>query len=489
MGMIMGKRRILLDTRKVSSIEGSVTQQFWPAEKHGSPVLVGDKPWERFGVSIFGNVHQDQGRFRMWYMAWPEVPPRSNSSYVAYAESIDGIQWEKPELAIEPFAGSDRLYSATNLVNLVRTVPSVIIDPDEPDPTQRYKAGGYVGAARVLEERGKVYPGSGFYLAHSPDGLRWQDYPAEGPVGTPYDVGTFIRDVPRQRYLGTAKQIIRYNLLDRRSISVMSSQDCQQWTQPATILVADAVDDRIARDGGFHHAEFYGMGMEAYDDFLVGFVWVYWAALPLRPGYRHGMWGQMDCQLVYSYDGSYWFRTPNRQPFIPFGQKGDFDASQIITASRPVVVGDEVRLYYTGYAHEHAFYFDKQWQRRTDLDWDHPTQWNEHSISFARIKQDRYASLSTSSQGSFMVAHGPLDGNRLLVNARAPHGSVKARLLQADGSPIPGYGLDECQGFSGDHTGGELQWRGSPQVDLPLGQALTIQFVLDNADLFAYEFA
>jgi hypothetical protein len=476
----VGKRRILLDTRSVTATDGGITRRFWPAEKHPGPVLSGDRPWERFGVSIFGNVLRDQDRFRMWYMAWPDVPPSGNSSYVAYAESDDGIHWEKPALGIEPFAGD----LETNLVDLVRTVPSVILEPDEADPAKRYKAGGYIGAERVARERGRHYPGDGFYVAHSPDGLRWTDDAADRPIGTPHDVGTFIRDQPRGRYLGAVKQMLRPDLTLRRSIGMVSSEDFRHWTVPKTALVADALDDRMARERGFHHAEFYGMGLQSHEDFLVGFVWIFWVDPVLYPSSRHGvgvgMWGHMDCHLVYSYDGDFWYRTPDHRPFISLGQRGDFDGCQILTASCPVPVGDELWLYYTGYAHQHGFYLHKPWQNRPDIG-------HESAISIARIKRDRYASLSANGEGSFTVRHGVPDGRRLLVNARAPYGVVKAQVLDADGAPIDGFGVTDCTGFSGDSVQGELSWSGGSLADLPPDRDISLLFVLEEADLFAYE--
>jgi hypothetical protein len=418
----------------------------------------------------------------MWYMAWPDVPPSGNSSFVAYAESHDGITWEKPALGIEPFEGNLN----TNLLDLVRTVPSVILEPDDPDPARRYKVGGYIGAESVLKHRGRHYPGDGFYVAHSPDGLHWTESAADRPMGTPHDVGTFIRDEPRGRYLGAVKQMLRPGLPLRRSIGMVSSEDFHHWTPPKTILVADTLDDRIARDRGFHHAEFYGMGLHAHDDFLVGFVWIFWVDPLLYPVPRYGtglgMWGQMDCHLVYSYDGDYWFRTPDRQPFISLGQRGEFDGSQILTATAPTQVGDELWLYYTGYAHQHGFYLHDEWRNRSDIG-------HESSISIAKIKQDRYASLSAIGKGSVTIRHGAPDGKRLLVNARAPFGMVKAQVLDADGAPIDGFSVEDCAGFSGDHVRGEIRWNGHSLAELSLDRDIALRFVLEEADLFAYELA
>ena len=229
------------------------------------------------------------------------------------------------------------------------------------------------------------------------------------------------------------------------------------------------------------------MAIHPYDDFFVGIVWVFWVYLPLRNRDRLGMWGIIDCQLVYSYDGYYWHRTPDRQPFIALGQKGDFDSAMIQTAIRPVEVGDEVWIYYTGSPHQHHYFTTKDWRTRDDIDYNAKTYWNEDVISIAKIKRDRYASFSTWDQGSLTVKHGPPDGGRLLVNARAPRGWVKAQVLDAGGSPIDGFGLPECRPFSGDSVRGEITWGGRSLKELPLDREIQIQFVLDDADLFAYE--
>ncbi len=295
----MGKRHVLLDTRKIKVIDSSITQRFWPAEKVKEPVIVGDRPWEKWGPMVFGTIMHDQGRYRMWYNANAEVPPAGNAYYVAYAESSDGLHWEKPDLDIAPFGTA----SKTNVLNLIRHNPSVMRDDKEPDPAKRYKAAGFVGAKQVLKERGVAYPGDGFYRAYSPDGLHWTEHAPTARIGTINDVGNFIWDEPRQRYLATVKQMIRYDLVDRRSVAITTSQDFAHWSDPKTILVADALDDRIARERGYNHAEFYGMGLDPYDDFIVGLLWIYWVPLPFFPARRTGWWGHIDCQVVYSCEG------------------------------------------------------------------------------------------------------------------------------------------------------------------------------------------
>ncbi len=478
----MGKRHILLDTRQLVDIDGNLNHRFWPAQKLDRPILEGDRPWERYGVQLYGTVLVDSERYRMWYNCARDVPARANYCYVGYAESNDGIRWEKPDLGIESF-GETR---ATNLLDLYRLFPSVMIDPCEADPGRRYKATGFVSHAWTRAEGGR-YATTGFYTGYSPDGLHWTDATKDPLVVD--DTGGFVRDEFRQRYVGFVRPLPRYDLVDRRSLGLVTSQDLLNWSVPWTILVPDGEDDRMAQERGFHHAEFYGMAIHPYEDFLVGIVWVFWVYLPLRSSDRLGMWGIIDCQLVYSYDGHYWHRTPDRQPFISLGQRGDFDAGMIATAVRPVDVGDEVWIYYIGSPHQHHYYTTKDWRTRDDIDYDSKMYWHEDVISTAKIKRDRYASFSTWDQGSLTLRHGTLDGRRLLVNARAPRGWVKAQVLDTDGAPIEGFGLQECRAFTGDSVRGEITWSGTSLADLPADRDICLRFVLDDADLYAYQLA
>ena len=67
-----------------------------------------DKPWEAGGV-YYSIVFPDGGKYRMWYRC---DPVRKGEDYhdskaiTAYAESDDGIHWEKPDLGLIEYQGS-----------------------------------------------------------------------------------------------------------------------------------------------------------------------------------------------------------------------------------------------------------------------------------------------------------------------------------------------------------------------------------------------
>ena len=78
----------------------------------GEVVVDHDAPWEGDGCD-FHNIVNDDGLYRMYYLGWETLNPdvtahRPRPIVVCYAESRDGIRWEKPELGICEFEGSTK---------------------------------------------------------------------------------------------------------------------------------------------------------------------------------------------------------------------------------------------------------------------------------------------------------------------------------------------------------------------------------------------
>jgi hypothetical protein len=69
------------------------------------------------------------------------------------------------------------------------------------------------------------------------------------------------------------------------------------------------------------------------------------------------------------------------------------------------------------------------------------------------------------------------------INAK---GSVSAEILDQDGRPIPGFGVDDCLGFTGDSTRHTLRWRSSEFPQAHRAGAKRLRFRLSDADLYSY---
>ena len=74
--------------------------------------------------------------------------------------------------------------------------------------------------------------------------------------------------------------------------------------------------------------------------------------------------------------------------------------------------------------------------------------------------------------------------------ATSAAGTVRGELPHAQGSPIPGYTLDDCPPLRGDVLDGVVRWKdGSADVGALAGRAVRLRFVLHDADLYALCFA
>ncbi len=88
-------------------------------------VLNCDKPWETRGIA-YENFFYDEEikKYRLYYLGREALTEslRGEQIRVCYAESADGLHWEKPNLGICAFKGSKE----TNIILDEKTAPSMI---------------------------------------------------------------------------------------------------------------------------------------------------------------------------------------------------------------------------------------------------------------------------------------------------------------------------------------------------------------------------
>jgi hypothetical protein len=476
----MGKGQIFLDTQRVSSRSSYITQRFHRGRKHPEPVVRGDRAWERGGASLYGNVIHESGRFRMWY--YSRDPSPRDTGYTCYAESSDGIHWEKPELGLVSVRGSKR----NNIAELHLENASVVLDARSGDPHRRYKAFGYIRHPGSNERWGTVYPRTAYYTAHSADGLVWTPDPGGPQIDLRWDEGRMAWDGPRGRYIASVKKDHPYAFHDRRSVTISVSDDAVRWSDPRLMLVPDELDDRLAQARGFAAADFYGLCFCPRDELLVGFLWVHEMWPPFHPTRTLGIFSRVHVQLAYSYDGFVWHRPTGRLAFLDVGERGAFDAGSVYTAHTAIEVGDELWIYYTGARSMHGYALDPQDWRNPRPDLTDGDLTDEMAIGLVTMKKDRFASLSCDDEGNFVVQHGPPGGHHLYLNARTGRGQVRVQVERPDGTPVPGLMFADCLPFEGDNVSAELSWRAASVVDLDPDQPIALRFGLRDADIFAY---
>ena len=146
---------------------------------HNPLIVGGDDPW---ALDIaWCSVHRDpaSGRYQLWYQAYAGSTSRDKTRRctVCYAESRDGLEWERPRLGLFDFNG----IKDTNIVLVAnggksdRYGAAVVFDPRDADASRRYKMAYF----DFSMDGGKEYPG--LSVAFSADGIHWKKH-AKAPL-------------------------------------------------------------------------------------------------------------------------------------------------------------------------------------------------------------------------------------------------------------------------------------------------------------------
>ena len=116
-GVYRPRTYLFLDDLHVGRLDGLRRVTGTVEHATSGPVLAPEAPWE--GLGLIGRNcilwDADESRFKCWYPAYdpalPDAPVGAKRRW-AYAESRDGLSWERPNLGLTEFAGS----TANNLL-------------------------------------------------------------------------------------------------------------------------------------------------------------------------------------------------------------------------------------------------------------------------------------------------------------------------------------------------------------------------------------
>lgn len=475
-----GEKQLFVDSVMIRE-KHNVTRVVHPAKKLEHPVLTAEMPWEVRAeggiidkrVNIYGTVLRDEktGSFRMWY---------SDPGSVLYATSGDGIHWERPVLNVK---------GATNETDLHLHSPSIIEDKFETDPAKRYKAVGNAGRGedeaklqRLKDKfemvdwyRDKTH--RLYYSAYSADGLRWTIDPE--PILLGCDTITLSQDPVSGEYLVFHKRQGDPRVIGIRHVFLSVSKDMKHWSEPHPVVVADEVDNKATRKlKGGTYSEYYNLSAFPYAGQWLGFVTHFRRVEPPSAlfgndevdGRKRSATGIIDVQLVTSRDGRHWDRCSDRSPVIPLGPHA-YDAGSIFgLCNAPVIVGDEMWMYYTAVTTPHGGLAPEK----------------EQSIARAAWRIDGLASLQAGDESGVIETHEFIpEGNHLYINAAASQGQIAVEILDATtGATIQGYDKESSIVTNKDAVKLPIHWNNT--TELPAGAPIRLRFHLENANLFSY---
>jgi hypothetical protein len=427
-------------------LEGSTVEDSWgvrrklnpPLKSPRNPLITKTGGWEGSGPYVYGTVLYDEREklYRCWYTVYHDREYRQKlyGSYLTcLATSQDGYTWRKPELGLVEWRGSRK----NNLVQLGRKYVGAITVVPVP--------AGSGAPGRFLA----VYIDSpGVCLAYSDDGATWREHPGN-PI-EPHHSDThnsIVYDPVRRKWLVHLRPPLYAGPWKRR-IALMESDDLRNWTRPRIVLAPDEEDP----------PEFYGMPVFRRGNLFFGLLQIFDQSL-----------GSIEIELVLSADGRNWQRVPPRERVLRRGGPDEFDRGMVLTASSPVIVGDEMRLYYGGTKVDH--------RQET------PDDVAVSAIGMAAIRLDRFYGVTAGEKEPGFVLTRPvlLDGNGLVLNASA-EGRIRAALLDTEGKELPGFGFNDCLPVRGDSLRHRVVWR---EKTFPEQNLLRVKLQLEQASVYA----
>ena len=185
-----------------------------------------------------------------------------------------------------------------------------------------------------------------------------------------------------------------------------------------------------------------------------------------------------DIQLAWSWDLVNWTRTAKREPFIPNSPVKAFDCGFIGIAREPLVMGDELWFYYSGWDRLHVN-FENPWDDYKGMN---------AAVGLATIRLDGFCSMSAGENEGWLISRREVFNTpRVTINANCtPGGYIVAELVDRNNNVIRGFEKIYCIPFTGDSVRGELTWNTKEFPEEFIDKDKKVKFYLKAANLYSY---
>ena len=432
------EKYLMLDRRLIEKAENARLAP-GTVKKHSANPLFGEElPWETDTSHMYANVlfDREENFYKCWYFTrikeWARDITRGSLATegkgpgnlaTCYAVSKDGIKWEKPELDVYRHKGKP-----TNIVVYGDHGTGVFKDPRDGDPNRRYK---------LITGR---MPHGKIGVAFSPDGIRWSKRQfAANARGDTHNNAFWAPSL--NRYVAMTRQYPD----GIRTVVSMESADFRNWTKPKEVL------------RGPREAQIYSMPVFPYAGVYLG----------LPAVYRIGSDKRVHTELAWSPDARTWHRIDAGTQLIPLAEETEsFEWGCIYAAAAPVVLQDEIRIYYSGQAGVHG--------------------WQPGRLCLATLRPDGWAGyepIDNSQPAAVQTRLLTCSGKALRVTADAKDGAVTVAALGMDGRE-----LAESKPMSGDLTAAEVQWLDGFDLATLTGKSVRLRFELKTASIYSFDF-
>ena len=449
-------KQLLFDRKFIADSQNIAVVMNRPVK--AGKVLSPDQPWEAFRLTTYFTVVQDGAICRMYYSCfskdqWHTPNSWQEHAYLCYAESKDGIHWEKPDLGIVEFDGSKK----NNIILPSVVDGTVFIDPVAP-PERRYKLLSTVGPHA-----------GGLRVSYSSDGIHFT-------LGKP--VNSWGPDSQQNvfwdRRLKKYTAFLRKNTSLGRAVGRLEMDDIESsW--PGELSVVFIRDEHDPADVDF------------YTNACVQYPWADDAYFMFPAAYHHfppqmGNDGLLDSSAAVSRDGIKWIR-PDRGPYVPLGEGDAWDGKLLMMGVGMVRMGDSIYQYYNGVSLSHGGTRRKPEELRKKL-----VGWGDIGCVIQRL--DGFYSADAAYTGGWLVTPPIVfEGSRLMLNVNtSAAGSAYVAITDARGKPLSGFAVADCDKIMTNDTDHVVSWKGNSDVSALAGKPIRLRFEMRSTKLFGFQF-
>lgn len=468
---IGSQRELFVDNYLIDQLSGSAELLL----HHPQPqeiAIVHDASWEGSG-SGYHTIFQDGDKYRMYYKGeqYTTVEGKAlepHEMVVAYAESYDGIKWEKPVLGLYEFEGSRK----NNIIWMGSGAHGFTVFKDT-NPScaaeARYKALGRDDAG-----------GGGLLAFKSSDGILWTRL-ADKPVITK---GAFdsqnlaFWDSLRGEYHAYVRDFRE----GRRDIRTATSKDFINWSDPVWLTFPDAPNEQLYTNQikPYYRAPQIFIGFPAryveriWDDQIKALPEYEQRRLRASASKRYGS-AVTDGLFMTSRDGltfKRWgeaFLRPGLRYKDNWVYGDNYIAYHLVETKSPLSnAPNEISIYAT------------------------ESYWTGTSCFLRRysLRMDGFVSVHAALKGGELLTKPmTFKGSVLEINfSTSAAGGIRIEIQDESGKPIEGFAMDDSYDIFGDNLDREVQWKSGKSVRILEGKPIRLRFLMRDADLYAIRF-
>jgi hypothetical protein len=438
---------LLLDSRIIDRTRNAQLGVGEVKKHPANPLFGEEKAWEARFDNVYANVFYDEEEalYKCWYSpflvdhsakgmtpeerAMPYKVPSNREMGVCYATSVDGLTWEKPALGVVEFDGS----TENNIVWREREGiwghgAGIFKDLADLDPARRYKA---------------LFKGDAMSVGTSADGIHWDKVTPYSEVNASGDTHNNAFWAPTlSKYVG----ITRTHGELGRQVARIESVDFVNWSSAEVVLEGTNKDLQTYSMPTFYYEGLY-LGLLAIHDQESDRVWT---------------------ELTWSPDTVEWHRVCPGTPLIANSEEETgYDWGCVYAASGPVILDDEIRLYYGSSDGKHY-------------------GWRNGFFNLATLRPDGFAGYeSIDIEDYAFIATKPIifQGKdlRITVDMLEEWSSARVNVQDEQGNKIlAGKVIKETV------TDGIVQWK--DDINLK-GKRVRLEFIIDGARLYSFSFS